>query len=96
MFSYAGIVITTTKTPTAGDIPLLPTQGATPESFQILPAVAACTALHRDLTPRQVIPVNHGHRVPIILLLPVPLQPRHIPAAVRAAVAAVAEGDNTI
>jgi hypothetical protein len=80
----------------AGDIPLLPTPGATPGSFQILPAVAVSTALHRGLTPHLVIPVHHGHRAPDTLLLPVPLQPRHIPAAVRAAVAAVAEGDNTI
>ena len=90
------MVITTTNPPTAGDIPLLPTPGATPGSFQILPAVVVYTALRQDLTPRQVIQVHHGHRAPVTLLLRVPLQPLHIQVAAQAAVAAVAEGANTI
>jgi hypothetical protein len=90
------MAITTTQSPPAGDIPLLPTWEATPGSFQILPAVAVFIALHRDLTSRRVIPVHHGHRAPVILLLRIPLQAHHIQVAIQAAVAAAVEGDNTI
>ena len=90
------MAITTTQSPPAGDIPLLPTWEATPGSFQILPAVAVFIALHRDLTPRQAILAHHGHRVPVTLLLRIPLQARHIQVAAQEAVAAAAEGDNKI
>ena len=90
-----GIAITTTLSTPEGDIPLLPTWEATQGSFQVLPAVAVFIALRRDPISRQVIRVHHGHRAPVILLLRIPLQARHIQVAAQAA-AAAAEGDNTI
>ena len=91
-----GVAITITQSLPAGDILLLPPWAAILESFQILPAVAVFIALRLDLISRRVIPVHHDHQAPVILLLRIPLQARHIQVAARVTAAAVAEGDNTI
>jgi hypothetical protein len=91
-----GMAITAPQLPPAGDIPLLPTPGVTPESFQILRAAAAITALRQDRTPRREILLHHGHRAPVTLLHRVPIRPRQIQGATQAAAAVVEEGDNNI